>query len=215
MCGRHLRIRPRLQLYGTAVPLAILSSLMEKRPTGEPAVCKPPSETAFSAVFNCTQEAARGGSVAVEVRDPRRLSALEVGLASLHSVQAQLHPFIVSGALNVRSNYIIIIIIIIIIIVTMQVYILRYKSRVTRSLFDQLLAELCFESSTGHKDHVRQLFRHVPRESVKSSYTVATSPGQLEPLEPCKTWLRVAVVSSGKWLQLLLSFHANFSIGYG
>ena len=135
MCGRHLRTRPLLQL------------------TGEPGISKPPSETAFSAVFNCTQEAARGGSVAVEVRNPRRLSALEVGLASLHSAQAQFHPFIVSGALNVRSNYIIIIIIIIIIIVTMQVYILRYKSRVTRSLFDQLLAELCacFESSTGHK----------------------------------------------------------------
>ena len=147
MCGRHLRTRPHLQLYGTAVPLALLSA--EKRPTGEPAVCKTPGETAFSAVFNCTQEAARGGSVAVEVRNPRRLSALEVGLASLHSAQAQLHPFIVSGALNVLNNYIIIIIIII--IVTMQVYILRYKSRVTRSLFNQLLAELCFESSTRHK----------------------------------------------------------------
>ena len=131
VCGRHLRTRPLLQL------------------TGEPAVCRTPSETAFSAVFNCTQEAARGGSIAVEVRNPRRLSALEVGLASLHSAQAQFHPFIVSGALNVLNNYIIIIIIII--IVTMQVYILRYKSRVTRSLFDQLLAELCFESSTGHK----------------------------------------------------------------
>ena len=161
VCGRHLRTRPLLQL------------------TGEPAVCKTPSETAFSALFNLTQEAARGGSVAVEVRNPRRLSALEVGLASLHSAQAQFHPFIVSGALNVLNNYIIIIIII---IVTMQVYILMYKSRVTRSLFDQLLAELCFESSTGHKDHVRQLFRHAPRKSVKSSYTVATRPGQLEPL---------------------------------
>ena len=88
VCGRHLRTLQLLQ------------------PAEIAAVCTTPSETAFSALFNCTQEAARGGSVAVEVRNPRRLSALEAGLASLHSAQAQFHPFIVSGALNVHNNYI-------------------------------------------------------------------------------------------------------------
>lgn len=53
----------------------------------------------------------------------------------------------------------------------MQVYILMYK--VTRSLFDQLLADLCFDSSFGHKDDVRQLLRRVSHVSVWGRLTLS------------------------------------------